>query len=126
MNLRSGVILLLFLTGLFVQVPVAGSKYPTEVEKVEVRPIVHSQLLEIARCESENNHFDKDGSVLRGKINNQDVGRFQINLEYHEKDAVKLGYDLFTEEGNTNYAVWLYEKEGSKPWNWSKHCWGKT
>lgn len=83
-------------------------------------------LLKIANCESGNKQFNEDGSVIRGVINKYDVGRFQINLLYHEAKAKELGYDLFTYEGNTNYAIWLYEHQGTKPWNWSRDvCWGK-
>lgn len=62
---------------------------------------------------------------MRGEVNSNDIGLYQINTRYHLKKAKELGYDIFTEEGNTAYAIWLYGKEGTKPWNASKHCWGK-
>ena len=84
------------------------------------------EILErIAYCESGGKQFNTDGTLIRGKINPLDVGKFQINLYYHEDEARQLGYDLLTLEGNTAYALHLYEREGTAPWNWSKPCWNK-
>ncbi len=82
-------------------------------------------LVDVAYCESTFRHTDKSGKVLRGVVNNSDVGVMQINLYYHLKDAEKLGHDLFTLEGNTAYARALYEKQGSAPWVHSSKCWTK-
>lgn len=83
------------------------------------------ELQRISFCESGNHQFNPDGSVLRGKVNAQDVGKYQINEFYHGEAAKKLGYDLYTLEGNTAFALHLYRTQGSTPWNWSKPCWGK-
>lgn len=83
-------------------------------------------LAEIAKCESSFRHYDKDGNVLRGKVNDDDVGVMQINKYYHEDDAVKLGYDIYTLEGNLEYAKVLYGKYGARPWVHSSKCWGQT
>ncbi len=83
-------------------------------------------LVEIARCESQFRHLNEDGTVLRGVVNNQDVGVMQINLYYHAEDAEKMGHDLSSLEGNLAYAKALYEKKGTNPWSASKPCWGKT
>jgi hypothetical protein len=69
--------------------------------------------------------FNADGTVMRGKVNDQDIGACQVNLKYHGDAAKKAGLDLFTEDGNVRYAIKLYSKEGSTPWNWSKMCWAK-
>ncbi|MEK7180239.1 MAG: hypothetical protein AAB706_02085 [Patescibacteria group bacterium] len=82
-------------------------------------------LLRIAKCESGGKQFNANGSVLRGKINPQDIGKFQINLIYHGETAKKMGLDLFTEQGNTLYALYLYRKNRTRDWNWSKSCWNK-
>lgn len=84
---------------------------------------VRELLLKIAKCESGNNQFDEQGNVIRGKQNRNDIGRFQINLTYHLEEAKALGFDLFTDEGNSAFAFWLYDHEGTQPWNWSKSCW---
>ncbi len=82
-------------------------------------------LIEIARCESTFTHFDKEGNVVRGKVNKLDVGVMQINEKYHLEDAMKLGLNIHTVEGNVAYAKYLYEKFGATPWNASSKCWLK-
>lgn len=82
-------------------------------------------LAKIAKCESHYRQFDTDGQVLRGKVSPDDVGLMQINEHFHEARADKLALDLETIEGNLAYAKYLYEKEGTKPWNASKACWNK-
>lgn len=82
-------------------------------------------LVEIARCESTFSQFDKDGNVVRGRVNNQDVGVMQINEKYHADRAQELGLDIHTIEGNVAYAKYLYEQEGAAPWKSSSKCWNK-
>ncbi|HEU5114966.1 MAG TPA: hypothetical protein VFT82_04350 [Candidatus Paceibacterota bacterium] len=80
-------------------------------------------LAEIARCESTFRQFDSNGDVIRGKVNKGDIGIMQINKYYHEEDAAKLGFDIYTVDGNLGYAKYLYEKYGSDPWSSSSKCW---
>lgn len=82
-------------------------------------------LIEIARCESTFTHYDKNGVLVRGKVNKADVGVMQINEKYHLETAKKLGYDIHTVEGNVAYAKHLYEEFGASPWSASSPCWGK-
>lgn len=82
-------------------------------------------LAEIAFCESNYRQFGTNGEVLRGIENPQDVGVLQINEIYHLETAQKLGLNLYTLEGNMSYGRYLYEKEGTRPWNNSSVCWGK-
>lgn len=93
------------------------------VEKTTPLP---SLLEKIALCESGGVHFTKEGSVVRGLVNNQDIGKYQINLRYHGERAKELGIDLFTEKGNEDYARLLFKEEGSTPWNASRSCWLST
>mgnify|MGYP001615732855 FL=1 len=79
-------------------------------------------LRKIALCESGDRHFDRDGLVLRGEKNPNDIGRFQINL-VHEAQAASLGLNLFIEEDNAKYALYLYETQGTRPWRYSQFCW---
>jgi hypothetical protein len=84
-------------------------------------------LKKIASCESQNRQFDETtGSVLRGKVNSQDVGVFQINEKYHLEAAKKLSLDIYTLEGNLDYAKHLYKTQGVKPWVHSSTCWDKA
>lgn len=90
-------------------------------------------LRRICSCEStgypnkEPRHFEADGSVKRGKINPQDTGMCQINVDPEITDwariSKELGFDVFTEDGNANMALWIYEKYGTQPWDWSAACW---
>lgn len=82
-------------------------------------------LVRIAQAESNIRQFAKDGSVLRGRQNPMDVGIFQINEKYHLSDSQKIGYNIYEPEGNIKFAVELYSREGTRPWNWSKGKWSK-
>lgn len=99
--------------------PVTFEQYVREYFKDD--PI----LAEIAKCESTFKQYGSTGEVIQGRINKSDVGVMQINKYYHLKQALKLGYDLHTAQGNMAYAQWLYDREGTKPWNSSSKCWGK-
>ncbi len=81
-------------------------------------------LADIAWCESRMRHLGKDGDIVRGVVNSKDVGVMQINTRFHEATATEMGLDLKSLQGNLKYAEYLYEKEGTKPWNSSKPCWG--
>lgn len=80
--------------------------------------------LRIARCESELRQYNKDGEVLRGIHNPQDVGIFQINEKYHLQDSQKLGLDIYSAEGNIEYAMEIMKRDGVRHWNYSRACWG--
>ena len=79
----------------------------------------------VASCESQLQQFDKDGTVLRGRVNPDDIGIFQINSFYHEEDYLKMNIDVFTPIGNIMYAKFIYDRSGLAPWVHSKHCWSK-
>lgn len=100
---------------------------PKEVEKYVREKYADTPILiEIARCESTFRHSDKEGNVIRGRVDKADVGVMQINERYHLEKAKSLGFDLHTIQGNTAYAEYLYEKEGAKPWSASAKCWSKN
>lgn len=80
-------------------------------------------LKKVAACESHSRQFNEDGTVLRGWVNSQDVGVMQINEKYHLQAAKKLGYDIYTIDGNIGYAKHLYATQGVKPWVHSSSCW---
>lgn len=113
-----------------------AKKRPVAIPSTEVARLVAAEfgtssvMYRIAACESTGSvsgvprHFGPDGNVLRGKINPKDVGVFQINEFYHQADALKAGIDIHTVEGNIKWARKLYERNGTRDWNWSKHCWG--
>jgi hypothetical protein len=82
-------------------------------------------LAEIARCESTFRQYGKDGKALRGIVNDDDIGVMQINRYYHEEDAQKLGLNIYTLQGNIEFAKVLYGRYGDKPWVHSSPCWKK-
>ena len=83
-------------------------------------------LVDIARCESTFRQFDSTGNVIRGKVDSRDVGVMQINEKYQGPTATKLGYNIYTLEGNVAYAKYLYFREGIKPWVSSSPCWSDS
>lgn len=70
-----------------------------------------------------SHQFNKNGSVVRGKTTPSDIGYCQINEPIWNDKARELGYDIYTEEGNKAFAVWLFNHYGSEPWYISKNNW---
>jgi hypothetical protein len=98
----------------------------TTVEK-EVRAYFKDApiLAEIAYCESEFEQVDPaTGQVKRGWQNPADIGVMQINVHYHGATAKAMGLDLDNLYDNMAFARYLYDREGTRPWNASKYCWG--
>lgn len=83
-------------------------------------------MAQVARCESTFRHTLEDGSILRGRVNQSDIGVMQINTHYHGAKAKELGIDLYSLEGNLMYARYLYENKGTQPWSASAPCWDRT
>ncbi len=109
----------------FVSVATLDTNKPFSLRKEYVETYFEDTpvLAAIAFCESSYRHHNKDGSVLRGKVNTGDVGVMQINERYHSERATQLGFDIYSIRGNMAYARYLYEIQGSKPWKASQHCW---
>jgi hypothetical protein len=84
-------------------------------------PVLHR----IAQCESRGQHWTKQGHVVRGQRNRHDIGLFQINTRVWGQKAQELGYDLYTPEGNTHMARYLFDHYGSVPWQSSAACWNR-
>ncbi len=106
-----------------------GLSYPllgNQDGTARLSPGIPQILREIARCESGGKQFDKKGNVVRGVIHVPDTGKYQINSAVWGAEAKKLGYDLLTEEGNEQFALELYRRYHTLPWESSRLCWGKT
>ena len=73
-------------------------------------------MVAIINCESGFVHYKSDGTILKGNVTPHDGGVAQINKDYHEAEAKRLGYDLDTIYGNLGYARHLFEREGHTPW----------
>lgn len=80
-------------------------------------------MIRIAKCESHMRQFGADGQALRGEVNPKDRGLFQINEDYHLAEARKAGMDILTTDGNIAFARALYERNGTRDWISSEHCW---
>ena len=95
------------------------------IEKVYAEEIVKLPpvLQRICKAESNCKQFNKDGTVLVGKLTPDDKGAFQISEKYWGKKAKELGYDIYTKVGNYKMALWIFEHHGSEPWFPSKHKW---
>ncbi len=81
-------------------------------------------MIQIAKCESRFRQFDSKGDVVRGIENSNDVGVTQVNTTYHGIRSEKLGYNIYSLQGNMAYARLLYEESGPQPWASSYPCWG--
>jgi hypothetical protein len=80
-------------------------------------------MRELGRPEQKPRQFLPDGSVLHDQTTPDDIGMAQINLGYWGAEALKLGYDIYTYDGNLKMAKWIFDHYGSGPWFWSRSCW---
>jgi|ERR1700733_4789176 len=109
-----------------------GTLSPVTVfaDKIVNVPIVQDQpfppmLQKICDAESGGNQFLPNGNVVRGKVTPDDVGYCQIHESLWEDKARSLGYDIYTEQGNKDMALWIFDNYGTAPWNASKSIWSK-
>ncbi len=88
---------------------------PAEIE-VMVRNFFSDipEMISIAQCESRFRQYNDKGEVLRGS--NLYIGIFQFDEKIHAKKALDLGMDIYTIEGNLEYAKYLYQQAGLRPW----------
>ncbi|MES2006771.1 MAG: hypothetical protein V4436_01540 [Patescibacteria group bacterium] len=83
-------------------------------------------MAEIASCESQFRQFGKDGKIIKNPTSSA-VGLFQIMSSIHSTFADdKLGLDIYSLQGNAAYARYLFDRQGTTPWDSSKPCWGKS
>ena len=107
------------------------SETPSMPQAQSVKEYVEEQFADapimaaVAGCESHFRQFNKDGELLKNP-NSTAVGVLQIMSSIHAEQALKIGHDIKTLEGNVGYAKYLYETQGTKPWNASKACWSKS
>lgn len=90
----------------------------------------------VCECESNCQQFESDGKTplknkgIPGTVPPSSAfGKYQF-LEVHREPALKLGFDLNTEDGQERYFEYLYGKEGFGPWDHDNQhgggsaCWG--
>lgn len=98
------------------------------VKEVPVQNEFPPILKKICTAESGWKQFGKDGRVIRNKKTPSDLGICQIHETIWNDKARELGYDIYTEQGNKDMAVWIFEHYGTDPWNSSRDIlngWGK-
>jgi hypothetical protein len=83
-------------------------------------------LAQVAKCESTFRQHDSNGNVLRGVVNSFDVGVMQINEKYHLERSQKMNINIYSLDGNLEYARALYDQSGTAPWSSSKACWAES
>lgn len=102
------------------------------VQEKLVMAEVQSPVMErIAGCESEGNRkskgiqLAKNGQVVvhANTDGTVDVGKYQINVQRWGSKATEFGYNIFTEQGNHDMAMWIYLNVGTQPWSASQKCW---
>lgn len=79
-------------------------------------------MVDVARCESGFRQYYSGGGVLINEESDA-VGIYQLLDSWHDQAANDLGLDIYTVEGNVEYAKLLYEADGLKPWSPSSLCW---
>lgn len=97
----------------------------TKAEQLEAS--IPTILQKIGECESGNNQFRSDGTVVRN-AGSSATGRFQIMSSLHRANAESLGLNIDTEEGNIKFALYLYSKNGTRDWEAdpaSYNCWSQ-
>ncbi len=83
---------------------------------VQATSTMPSMLKRICTAESGFKQFNKNGTVVRGMVNPSDIGICQINEPINNDLARKLGFDIYTEKGNLEFAQYLFNERGVQPW----------
>lgn len=77
-------------------------------------------LRSIVQCESNWRQYNKDNSVV---VSSGNVGLAQINRFAHEATYTKMNLDMENPYDNLKFMVYLYERDGVRPWlEWSGYC----
>lgn len=107
---------------------IEGLQYFKEASADAIEEVINPLpkiMQKIAQCESGNQHFEHGQPLVRGNTNRTvDVGKFQIN-SVHFKTAEAMELNVFDEDDNQTFALYLFETEGTAPWNSSIKCWSK-
>lgn len=127
-HMRNGVRHMLVLATLAIIIGSAGMGaryfYPLTVQAEPVIQRVPAEvtladfpiLTKICKAESGGKQFLTNGNIVRGKANHSDIGICQINESINNDQARKLGFDIFTEKGNVQMAIWMFVNQGTQPW----------
>lgn len=118
-------IFLLFIYGVYLAGQMSTS-HILIVEAQEKPAQLPAVMQRIAKCESNNSHYENGQVLVRGNTNKSvDIGKFQINQRVWSKKATELHFDLFNEKDNETFALYLYHTLGTEPWYASRDCWNR-
>lgn len=95
-----------------------------EIDRLSLKyDISSSTVREIIKCEGLEKGKTNENKI-NGKTWSKDLGWLQINDFYHTGPMNKLGLDINDKGDSLEYGFILMKKEGLKPWDASKKCWG--
>lgn len=107
-----------------VKIKIDYSGWDTKRIQQEILAELPAVFLKIAECESNTRQYYKGtDDVVRGQIDEDDTGLFQINKRYHLETAEAMWLDIYQTPDNIAFAKYLYERDGLSPWNASRSCW---
>lgn len=102
-----------------ITVPIPTDKVVRIAERISSETnIPKEKIIKIIWAESNYNSNAKHIN----KNHTYDSGLLQINSS-HISEAKKMGIDIFTDEGNVRFAIYLIKTCGLSPWDSSKHVW---
>ena len=98
--------------------------FPPILRKIAKAESYDSQFCTEEIVKKKGCHSYEVGSVLIHVNDNKtyDIGRYAIN-SIHLLEARNLGYDVYKEKDNEEFAKYLFENYGSEPWYCSKSNW---
>lgn len=110
--------------------------YETEVARLALkydqseslaRKIIFCESTIYSRAENKNYRLQWNSELGTSTMTHwsSDWGYWQVNDFYHEKEARRMGYNIYKWEDNLEYGFWLMSKQGTQPWSASRHCWNK-
>ncbi len=77
----------------------------------------------IARCESGLVHRDESGKLLRNNEGSTAQGLFQVLMSVHRSEMRRMGLNPDNDDDYMTYVQYLYDTQGTTPWNESRGCW---
>lgn len=103
--------------------PVPEKTFDTELVRLALN-YHQSEKLARAIISCESSMYDRATNV--NKNGSIDIGFWQINNVYWEKQALSEGFDIKDKWQNLEYGFILLQRYGTSLWNASKPCWNKV
>ena len=115
------VFLTTFAGSIFIDKFAEAAQSPTYVE-VQGKQSIPPVLQRICTAESGGKHFNSKGRIISHKNTDgtTDWGVCQINST-HIEQAKKMGLDIMKEKDNKEFALYLFNTQGSVPWRASAY-----